>query len=163
MTQVDHHAELVHARDDVASVAAQPRIGRLETAFAQDVAVVVRELDDADAESLEVVEIRRVALEHRRVLESVDEAESPGLLGAPDVRERIDLHQDIGMRLQLVLPVGHPMERVRERVALTVRFTAVMPDAFAFATISGVRGLAVASGVLNGPGLARQSTAMARS
>jgi hypothetical protein len=47
--------------------------------------------------------------------------------------------------------------------ALTVRFTAVMPDAFAFATISGVSGLAVASDVLNGPGLARQSMAIARS
>jgi hypothetical protein len=47
--------------------------------------------------------------------------------------------------------------------ALTVTFTAVIPDARAFATIAGVHAAANMFGTLNGPGVARQSMTIARS
>src|SRR3990172_7459847 len=44
----------------------------------------------------------------------------------------------------------------------TVRLTAVIPESLAFLTISSVNGFAWAFRTLKGPGLARQSTTVAR-
>ena len=85
MTQVHRDAERVHARDDLAAELAETGVGLLETAVTDVVAIVVGELNDADAEAVEHVEARDVAIDHVGVLEAEHEAKRLVLLRGGDI------------------------------------------------------------------------------
>ncbi len=85
VAEVDGDAEGVHPGHGLASELADPGIPRLEAPVANQIAGVVGQLDDEDAELAEGVEPAEVALDHLGVLEAQDQAERAVLAGARDV------------------------------------------------------------------------------
>ena len=90
----------------VAAELAQAGVAGFEAAVAHQVAPVVGQLHDAHAEVVEHVEAVEVLAVHRRVLESVDDAEAAAALGFVELRAAGDLHQHIRVRGDLAVPIA---------------------------------------------------------
>ena len=104
VTQVHGDSEGVHPLDDLPSVGAQARVAGLEAAIADDVAVVVGELDDPDAELVENIEARKVPLQHLGVLEAEDQPERVVLLRPGDIGVAADDGNERGVAIDLAGP-----------------------------------------------------------
>ena len=122
VAEIHEDAERVHALDGLDARLAEPRIGRLEAAVAEQVPAVVGRLHDAKAEAMQLVEPRQVGLEGDTILEAVDQARAPRLLRRPDVGHGADAGQHFGMAVDLRLhlaDVDHGLRegRVRRRRA----------------------------------------------
>ena len=142
---------------------AQPRVAGLEAAVADDIAIVVGELDDANAQPMVHVEPRQVPLQHLGVLETEHQAERLVLLRARDVVVTPDDRQQRRIAIGFALPERDVAGRRLELSALTVTLIAVIPDeAIASRCFceSGPRG---GHDTFIEPGLASASMTMARS
>src|SRR5687767_3233063 len=74
VTQIHGNAERVHARYDLAPEHTESGIRLLEAAVADEIAIVVGELNDPDPEAVEHIEPREVAIDHVGVLEAEHQA-----------------------------------------------------------------------------------------
>jgi hypothetical protein len=75
---------------------------------------VVGKLDDADAEVREDIHARGVVAHHRRVLETVDDADLARLCGAFDIAGRVDLHKIGAVAPQDFVPDADRADRIFE-------------------------------------------------
>src|SRR5208282_6608479 len=109
MTQIDEDAESVHALDGFEPGAAQPGIGRLKAPVAEKIASVVGELNDPQAQAMQVVQPRKIRFERHRVLEAINQPRFAVLLGADDILDRPDAQKNIRMPVDIALPPEHAL------------------------------------------------------
>jgi hypothetical protein len=94
---------------------AQPRVAGLHATIADQVAAIVRELDDAHAALVEQLDAIEVLAERRGFLETVDDAELALALGALQVSALEDQRENIRSRDNLLVPLGDRVERAPKR------------------------------------------------
>ena len=129
--QVDQDAQAVHLPDGVEAEVAQAVVGALEAPVAQQVALVVRDLDDPDAERVEDRQPVEVVADGRRVLPAEDNGRlalrlrAPNVLDGPGLRQQVGVlaepaepRRDVVQRLLVALP--HRDRRVDRRHAAGV-------------------------------------------
>jgi hypothetical protein len=86
---VHHDADLVHGRDDLATEAAQSGVARLGAAVTDEVAVVVRQLQVAEPEPLQLLEAPEPVADELRVLRAHHQADYTVLLRSRDVARHV--------------------------------------------------------------------------
>jgi hypothetical protein len=112
--QVDDHAELVHAVDDLDAEIGQPGVGALGAAVAQEIARVVGELNAARARRMKLVQMADVALDDGGVLKSEQDADASGGLRLLDIGRLRDFHQPIRKPIEARVPRREILHRHRE-------------------------------------------------
>ena len=90
VTQVDHHANPVHFLDGLHSQTRQRPVGWLQHSRRQQVAFVVGELNDPDAEAMKHADEMDVASQRRAALESQDDAELAFPFRPVEIRTGLD-------------------------------------------------------------------------
>ena len=86
VAEIHGDAEGVHALHDLAAERAQAGIARLQAAIADQIAIVVRQLNDPDSESMKQIEACEVALNHVGVLKSEDQTQRLVLFRPSNIR-----------------------------------------------------------------------------
>ena len=109
--EVDQHAEGVHPLHDGHAEIAEADVLSLGGAGAQVVQLVVGELDLADAEVVEEVDVVDDAVEMGAVLEAEQDAELAFALGLEDVGAPADVNQLVGMAGEVPLPFREVLDR----------------------------------------------------
>ena len=112
--QVDEDAEAVHLGDRLGPEVGQPSGNALVAAVAEQVALVVGDLDDADAESVEEGEPVQAVFDGRRVLEAEYDARPAVALGGEDVVGRPDRGDRVGALPEPGVPPGEVVDRLPE-------------------------------------------------
>ena len=112
--QVDEDAEAVHLGYRVGPEVSEPSGDALVAAVAQQVALVVRDLDDPDAESVEDGEPVYAVLDGRRVLEAEYDARLTVALGREDVVDRPDRGDRVGALPEPDVPPRQVVDRLPE-------------------------------------------------
>src|SRR3546814_16464392 len=100
---------------------AQSRVAGLKAAVTDEVAFVVRQLDDPHAEQVDQIEPSALGTDRHAVLETEDNAKPYTGLRRPPVRPGPDLHQMLGQRLH-VTRIGRKSVREGQGVYVLVDF-----------------------------------------
>ena len=112
--EVDQDAQLVHDANGVPAEVAKPVVHSLVAPVAEQVALVVRHLDDPDAELVEECEAVQVVLDGRRVLPAQEDRGPAVALGLEHVVGGPALRQGVGALVEPAEPAGDVVHRVTE-------------------------------------------------
>src|SRR3546814_18763643 len=99
-----------------------------DLAVTDEVAFVVRQLDDPHAEQVEQIEPSDLGTDRHAVLETEDNAKPSTGLRRAQVRTGTDLHQMIGQRLNETLIAGDPSQAFLEPARRITRGAARLVD-----------------------------------
>ena len=101
---IDHHADSVHLADDLLPKAGQPAVLLLVATTGEQALIVVGELHDHEAEATHHLHQTDLVLDRRAILRTKNDTDAPFGLGAVNISRLIYRPDQIGVRLEALVP-----------------------------------------------------------